>query len=129
MRASLGNYVYNHNLAASMNVGKGSVYQLAYLGNRLTEAVAIGITTPETNQVYSDYFVQNASFLKMDNITLGYSFLTLFGAKISGRAYATVQNVFTITKYKGIDPEVANGVDNNIYPRPFQAIAGVTLNF
>lgn len=45
MRASLGNYVYNHNLAASMNVGKGSVYQLAYLGNRLTEAVAIGITT------------------------------------------------------------------------------------
>ena len=129
MRASLGNYVYNHNLAASMNVGKGSVYQLAYLGNRLTEAVAIGITTPETNQVYSDYFVQNASFLKMDNITLGYSFQTLFGAKISGRAYATVQNVFTITKYKGIDPEVDNGVDNNIYPRPFQAIAGVTLNF
>ena len=50
----------------------------------------------------------------MDNITLGYSFQTLFGAKISGRAYATVQNVFTITNYDGIDPEVANGVDNKV---------------
>ncbi len=129
MRASLGNHVYFDTYAGSMNVGKGAVYTLGYDANRLLDAVKLGITAPETNQTYSDYFIQDASFLKLDNITLGYSFPSLFGANISGRAYATVQNVWTITNYTGIDPEVKNGVDNNIYPRPFQVIVGVNLNF
>ncbi len=133
MRASLGNYVYNDGLAGSVNVGSGSVYSNSYLGNRLTEAVALGFTSPETNQFFSDYFVQNASFLKMDNISLGYSFQNLFKSGkyqgIGGRVYATVQNVFTITDYTGIDPEVSGGIDNNLYPRPFQFIFGVNLNF
>ena len=65
----------------------------------------------------------------MDNITLGYSFDKLFGAPLNGRVYATVQNVFTITKYTGLDPEVASGVDGNIYPRPITTILGISLNF
>jgi hypothetical protein len=69
----------------------------------------------------------------MDNITLGYSFDGLFGGSkykgISGRIYATVQNVFTITNYSGIDPEVASGIDNSIYPRPFTTVIGLNLNF
>jgi iron complex outermembrane receptor protein len=68
----------------------------------------------------------------MDNITLGYSFDNLLGTPntpLSGRIYATVQNVFTITNYTGIDPEVASGVDGDIYPRPFTTIIGVSLNF
>ena len=73
--------------------------------------------------------MQNASFLKCDNITLGYSFDDLFGTKLSGRVYATASNVFTITDYKGIDPEVDGGIDNNIYPRPFTGLVGLTLNF
>ena len=77
----------------------------------------------------SDYFIQNASFLKCDNITLGYSFEKLFGFPVSGRVYATAQNVFTITKYKGIDPEINGGYDGNIYPRPFTGILGINLNF
>ena len=77
----------------------------------------------------SDLFVQNASFLKCDNITLGYSFRDLWGYNISGRVYGTVQNVFTITNYKGLDPEVSGGIDNNIYPRPFVAMIGLSLNF
>jgi iron complex outermembrane receptor protein len=64
----------------------------------------------------------------MDNITLGYSFEKLLGA-LSGRVYATVQNVFTITNYTGIDPEVASGVDGDVYPRPITTIVGVSLNF
>ncbi len=133
MRASLGNYVYNDNLAGSLNVGQGAIYSLGYLGNRPTEAVNLGLTNPLTEQFFSDYFVQNASFLKMDNITLGYSFNGLFkGGKyngISGRVYATVQNVFTITKYDGIDPEISSGIDNSLYPRPFTTVLGLSLNF
>ena len=129
MRASLGNYVYNDSFAGCYNVGKGAVFSLGYAANRTTNAVALGFQSPLTEQVYSDYFVQNASFLKMDNITLGYSFDKLFGAKISGRVYATVQNVFTITNYDGIDPEVSGGIDNNLYPRPITSILGLSLNF
>ena len=81
----------------------------------------------------SDRWVQNGSFLKCDNITLGYSFGGLFKSGnwdgMGGRVYATASNVFTITKYKGIDPEVFGGIDNNIYPRPFSFILGLTLNF
>ena len=133
MRASLGNYVYNDNLAGSANCGTGSVYSLSYLGNRPVEAVALGLNNVLTEQVFSDFFVENASFLKMDNITLGYSFDGLFKSGnysgVSGRVYATVQNVFTITKYSGIDPEVNGGIDNSLYPRPFTTVIGLTLNF
>ena len=133
MRASLGNYVYNDNFAGSCNVGTGSVYALGYLGNRPKDAVKLGFNNPLTQQFFTDYFVENASFLKMDNITLGYSFDGLFGGSkykgISGRIYATVQNVFTITNYSGIDPEVASGIDNSIYPRPFTTVIGLNLNF
>lgn len=84
--------------------------------------------------IRSDYYVQNASFLRCDNITLGYSFNKLFGV-LGGRIYGTVQNPFVITKYKGLDPEVANaadktfGIDKNVYPRPLVGILGVSLNF
>ena len=132
MRASLGNYVYNNILSGSMNTGKGSIYSLGYLSNRLTDALNLGFSDTG-NEAFSDMFVQNASFLKMDNITLGYSFNNLFKcgnySGIGGRVYATVQNVFTITNYKGIDPEVQSGFDSNMYPRPFQVIFGVNLNF
>ena len=81
----------------------------------------------------SDYFIQNASFLKCDNITLGYSFNNLFkGASykgIAGRIYALVQNPFVITKYGGIDPENASGVDGSVYPRPRTYMLGLSLNF
>ena len=81
------------------------------------------------NFYMSDYYVQNASFLKCDNITLGYSFDKIFGKEISGRVFGTVQNVFTITDYKGLDPEINGGIDNSIYPRPLTSIVGLSLNF
>ena len=129
MRASLGNYVFNSTASGACNVGTGSVYTNGNLNNLRVDAVNRGFTNVLEQQYASDYFVENASFLKMDNITLGYSFDKLFGASINGRVYATVQNVFTITKYSGLDPEVASGVDGNIYPRPITTILGVSLNF
>ena len=72
---------------------------------------------------------QNASYFKLDNITVGYSFQKLFNMNISGRVYATAQNIFTITKYDGLDPEIQEGIESSIYPRPFTTILGVNLNF
>jgi iron complex outermembrane receptor protein len=129
MRASLGNYVFNSTASGSSNVGAGSVYTNGNLSNLRVASVERGFTNVSQQQYASDYFVENASFLKMDNITLGYSFDKLFDTNISGRIYGTVQNVFTITNYTGIDPEVASGVDGDIYPRPITTILGVSLNF
>lgn len=104
LRANFGNYVYNGvasgNSTSNNYGGKGFITNL-YNGFQDT-----GFTLLNTSeQMASDYFLENASFLKMDNLTLGYSFQNLFAAKLSGRISASVQNVFTISKYSGLDPE------------------------
>jgi len=133
-RANLGNYIFNDVLRGSSNVGEtGAWVQQAYMANHLKDAMDRNWQTWELTANQSDYYVQNASFLKCDNITLGYSFDSLFKGNnykgIGGRVYATCSNVFTITKYKGIDPEIGNGVDQNMYPRPISFIFGVNFNF
>ena len=135
-RASIGNYVFNDVMNSYHNVGKAAIFESVsgnYLNNRPVEAIAYGWQTYDNPACLSDRWVQNGSFLKCDNITLGYSFGGLFKSGnwdgMGGRVYATASNVFTITKYKGIDPEVFGGIDNNIYPRPFSFILGLTLNF
>ncbi|WP_297329669.1 TonB-dependent receptor, partial [uncultured Bacteroides sp.] len=127
LRANFNNYVYNDLEAGSSNVNKGYLYRLGFLSNVPSMSVEKGWQT--NDNVLSDLFVQNATFLKCDNITVGYSFDKLFGSKLGGRIYGAVTNVFTITNYKGIDPEVFGGIDNNLYPRPFTAQMGLTLNF
>ena len=129
LRASLNNYVYNSVEAGGSDCNPTSVYSFGALNNRPLMGVANNIQNLKDHTLLSDYFVQNASFMKCDNITLGYSFKKLFGAPIGGRVYAAVQNVFTITKYKGLDPEVEKGLDNNIYPRPLTTLIGLSLNF
>ena len=129
-RASFDNYVYNNNEQGMANVNPTEVWKssLLYMNNYSYEAVDRNWQTYQITSQLSDYYVHNASFLKCDNITLGYSFSNLFNA-LGGRVYATVNNVFTITKYKGLDPEVANGFDSNMYPRPISVIFGLNLNF
>ncbi|WP_291590844.1 SusC/RagA family TonB-linked outer membrane protein [Bacteroides sp.] len=129
LRASLNNYVYNSVEAGGSDCNPTSIYSFGALNNRPLMGVANNIQSLSDNTLLSDQFVQNASFMKCDNITLGYTFKKLFGAPLSGRVYAAVQNVFTITKYKGLDPEVENGLDNNIYPRPLTTLIGLSLNF
>lgn len=132
LRANLGNYVFNNFEQDKRLKTTSAVWcQNAYLANRPVNT--LGWDSDALESKLSDYFVQNASFLKMDNITLGYSFNRLFKSGswkgISGRVYASCSNVFTITNYKGIDPEVYNGIDNNIYPRPITFQFGLNLTF
>ena len=129
LRASLGNYAYNGVEAGRSNISVERLFNGNTWHNVTNMTMAKDWSYISTEDALSDYFIQNASFLKCDNITLGYSFENLFGMKISGRAYLTAQNVFTISKYKGIDPEINGGYDGNIYPRPFTGVFGVSLNF
>ena len=127
LRANFGNYVYNGvasgNSTSNNYGGKGFITNL-YNGFQDT-----GFTLLNTSeQMASDYFLENASFLKMDNLTLGYSFQNLFAAKLSGRISASVQNVFTISKYSGLDPE-CGAIDSNIWPRPRTYTIGLNLSF
>lgn len=124
-RFSFGNYVYN-------NVqSNGAIYSRMYDNTGFYSNIPSDVT--KTNfrepQYFSDYYVQNASFMKLDNITLGYNFKKLWNERIDLRLYAILQNVFTITKYKGLDPEIFNGIDNNFYPRPRTFLFGVNLGF
>lgn len=133
-RASLGNYVYYDFLSNKAAVSASGLYSNSAYSNTTQAAVDLGFTGTNGTEFYlSDYFVRNASFLKCTNITLGYSFPALLkyaGQEyFSGRVFATVQNPFIITKYKGLDPEVADGIDKNPYPRPFSVQVGVNLNF
>lgn len=134
LRASIGNYVFNDRMSSSSNVSPAAVWASSnFLSNRPVASVADNWQTQNTTSILSDRWVQNASFLKLDNITLGYSFENWFkgsSAKgLNGRLYATCSNVLTVTKYKGIDPEVFGGIDNNLYPRPISFIFGLNLNF
>ena len=127
LRANLGNYVFN-----SLASGNCTTYNYSgkgFLVNYYEATYKTGFTQiNSTEQGASDYFLENASFLKMDNITLGYSFKKLFTNRLSGRISASVQNVFTITKYSGLDPETS-AVDGSMWPRPRTFTLGINLNF
>ena len=136
LRASLGNYIFNDRMCDYRNVGTASLFESVsgnYFNNRPVYSIETGWTTNNVYSALSDRWVQNASFLKLDNITVGYSFQNLFKSGsyegIGGRVYATVNNVLCITKYDGIDPEVFGGIDNSVYPRPFSIVAGLSLSF
>ncbi|MBL7863968.1 MAG: TonB-dependent receptor [Cyclobacteriaceae bacterium] len=121
LKGSFGNYMYNN--VASAN----GFFQ------RLTQVVTNNIhaTAFETNfkqkQSFSDYYVQDGSFVKLTNVSLGYNFPDFSFGRV--RAYLAAQNVFTITKYKGVDPEIFNGIDNNLYPRSITMSIGVDVTF
>jgi iron complex outermembrane receptor protein len=123
LRAQLGSYVYN-NVAASNGSYQNITTANVTPSNMDASVLTTGFTAP---QYLSDVYVQDASFLRMDNITLGCSFQ--YGGR-PWRAYATVQNAFTITGYSGVDPTAGlNGLDNNIYPRSRTFTGGMSVRF
>ena len=130
-RASFGNYVFNDIVQGKMNTSVLYNGSKGYYENSTMAIVKNGWTS--YNYPLSDYFVQNASFLKCDNITLGYSFENLFKCGkyegISGRVYASCSNVFTITNYEGLDPEQPSGLESSVYPRCRTFLFGLNLNF
>lgn len=122
LRSSIGNYMYN-------NIASGAAFtsnSLPYLYNVSASHLKTGY---KNNQYFSDYFVENATFLKMDNLSVTYDFGKIMNERATLRGSLIVQNVFTLTKYSGLDPEIAGGIDNSFYTRPRVYSLGFNLEF
>lgn len=125
LRGSFGNYMYNNMNSA-----------LATYSNILSPSKSI-LNAPASvresgfylNQPLSDYYLENASFVKMDNLSLSYNFGKVFHTNVNIRSTLSVQNVFTLTNYSGLDPEIAGGVDRSFYPRPRTFTLGFNINY
>jgi TonB-dependent starch-binding outer membrane protein SusC len=127
LRANFNNYVYNNFYS---NYGKQTQILDAYtIHNGSVNYLETRFNGKTDIQGFSDYYLENASFLRMDNASIGYNLGAIKNTKTALRLSATVQNVFVITKYKGLDPEVGGGIDNNIYPRPRIISIGANLDF
>lgn len=123
LRAVLGNYVYN-NFASQSNVQ--SIATNEFMQNISTKTVEYGFKTP---QYWSDIFVEDASFLRMDNLSVGYNFGKVFNNSGNLRVYGMAQNVFVITDYSGVDPEIFGNIDNGFYQRPKIYSLGLNVQF
>ena len=129
-RANIGNYVYNNvdsNLAF-----KDQLLNTAFptvINNGVQNILETSFINGGAQRYLSDYYVQEASFVKLDNVSVGYNFGDVFGNESNLSVSGSLQNVLTITDYVGLDPEVGNGIDYNIYPRPRIYMVGVNLNF
>ena len=125
LRASIGNYVYNNALAGNSTLSE--TYRNGLSNLLVTDYYFQGGQT--TNTYLSDYWLENAGFVRCDNITIGYTWPDLIDNNLRLRVYGAVQNPFVITKYRGLDPEVFSGIDNSVYPRPVSFNLGVIATF
>ncbi|MES2178185.1 MAG: SusC/RagA family TonB-linked outer membrane protein [Gemmatimonadota bacterium] len=124
LRSYMGNYVYNN---VASNLGNYSVLTSPFAPVNLEASVLKnGFTRP---QYLSDLYVEDGSFIRMDNVTIGYTVARL-GQLTNARLFGTVQNVFTSTKYTGVDPTASiRGIDNNVYPRSRTFVGGLSVGF
>jgi iron complex outermembrane receptor protein len=125
LRGNFDNYVYN-NIISNNGVYRAFTGAANFLSNVSPNVL---VTNFNNNQYFSDYYIDNGSFLRLDNLTLGYNLKGVLGGASNTRISLIGQNLFTITKYQGLDPEVAGGIDNNIYPRPRILSLGVNVGF
>lgn len=121
---AFGQYVYNYH--AAVDSYDNLFNSQGVSSNIMSSTVKTGFTQ---NRRFSDYFLERGDFFKLDNITLGYTFDKLWNSSSSLRLAASVQNVFVITKYSGVDPEVYSGIDRNGYQRPRIYALNFSLNF
>lgn len=128
LRANLGNYMYNNNFSNTGTI-RHLINPLNYLNNGSRDVLSSEFSGSGDKYIFSDYYIENASFLRMDNINVGYSFGKIFGNSGTLSITGNVQNVFIITNYKGLDPEISGGIDNNFYPRPRTYTIGLSLGF
>lgn len=130
MRASYGNYMFNALNARTANL-PSVIVQIGsdFLANTTTNILSTNFRNNNLTSVTTDYFVENASFIRMDNINVGYNVGKLFNNKANLRVGVNVQNVFVITKYSGLDPEVFGGIDNTNYARPRVFALSMNLDF
>jgi iron complex outermembrane receptor protein len=126
VRANIGNYMYNNVFSGSGTLQQAFPGTGRFIGNVHRNYLETGFAVA---QFFSDYYVDNASFLRMDNFTIAYDFGSVVKGISSLRANASVQNAFVITKYQGLDPEIAGGIDYNFYPRPRIFTLGFNVEF
>lgn len=132
LRSNLGGYIYNNVASNAANLSRANDNFVPR--NMITSVLESNFKNP---QYFSDYYVESANFLRMDNITLGYTMGQAMSSKVKFRVYATAQNLFLLTDYSGLDPEIATGtgatlapgIDNNVYPRSRTFIFGVNVGF
>ena len=126
LRANIGNYVYD-NVSSNFGIRANILSSAGLINNAGVDFLN---TNFQNNQFLSDYYVKNASFLKMDNVGIGYDAGKIFRNKATTlRITGNVQNVFVVSKYKGIDPELSSGIDNTLYPRPRTYTIGLNVGF
>ncbi|WP_426090346.1 SusC/RagA family TonB-linked outer membrane protein [Flavobacterium sp. DSR3-2] len=128
-RASLGNYIFD-NVSSNLGYLDAGLRRQTDLSNVSTDYFNTGFTFEDngTQRYLSNYFIKDASFIKLDNVTVGYTFDKSLLRVATLRFTAAVQNVLILTKYNGLDPERFNGIDNNVYPRARTFLLGVNLN-
>jgi iron complex outermembrane receptor protein len=102
---------------------------IGYINNGSREVLRSGFSGNGANYFLSDYYVQNASFLRVDNLNVGYNVGQVLRNKANLRLSANIQNALVVTKYNGLDPEIGGGIDNNFYPRPRTFVLGLNLDF
>ena len=125
-RASIGNYAYNN--VASNAVLNNAWNSFEILNNIHSDYLNTGFEFTTENSLLSDHYIQEASFVKIDNISVGYTIPDFMGdCKL--RFYGSIQNVCTFTDYDGLDPEIYGGIDNNFYPRPQTGVLGFSIDF
>ena len=129
LRANIGNYVYADAIAGNSNID--NTWKNAKVNNLIDAGGHYfkGTVNPTVGIQMSDYWLRNASFLRCDNITLGYTWPGLLKNQLRLRVYGAVQNPFVITKYKGLDPENFDGIDRDVYPRSITGTLGVVATF
>ncbi len=128
MRANVGNYMYNNTFSGTGAI-RNILNPLGYLSNGSTNVLETNFSGSGDKYFLSDYYIQNASFLRMDNAFIGYNFGTVLREAATLSLNFNVQNVFVVTNYKGLDPEINGGIDNNFYPRPRTYSLGLNLRF
>lgn len=129
-RASVGNYIFD-NVSSDKGYLKAGLRRDADLANISSDYLNTGFDFEDngTSRYLSNYFVKDASFIKLDNVTVGYTFDKALLKAASLRFTAGVQNVLILTKYNGLDPEKFNGIDGNVYPRARTFLFGVNASF
>ncbi|SFE89442.1 SusC/RagA family TonB-linked outer membrane protein [Flavobacterium xueshanense] len=127
-RGSWGNYMYN-NVDSNFGTYNNVLLRQTDLSNGVANLLETGFTKSNDLQLHSDYYIQDASFIRLDNVNVGYTFNQKPNSTSLVKLTLSAQNVLLITKYEGLDPEISDGIDNNLYPRPITFTLGLNVNF
>jgi TonB-linked SusC/RagA family outer membrane protein len=127
-RGSWGNYMYN-NVDSNFGTYNNVLLRQTDLSNGVANLLETGFSKSNDFQLHSDYYIQDASFIRLDNVNVGYTFNQKPNSTSLVKLTLSAQNVLLITKYDGLDPEISDGIDNNLYPRPITFTLGLNVNF